>query len=319
MPDEKPADKRFIFSGSAVAFGGRIRRPDDLFLKAAAASHLPVTGGLSESHVTGPDVSQYHYKEYLRFSEAYSRAHGDYSDPRKAAEFTHGNHGLNDLPVSTVVESRLLDLRVDADADAAERTPRRIFQAKKLEVHMQTATNWSGEQSTMRSLSVAFDGITLSTVTQGTSGAVELKVITAPQVFSDNETKAKLIDKYAKDGDFRKKFATCFHPLGDGDKGFLGNLVGKHEIPHADVGPIVATFVTGLEWEGGVAPEGTEILGNRLTISGLGRIYFGEIIINDNYQRVTLLRFELGSNVGGSASAGEASSNGTPWPPQKTK
>jgi hypothetical protein len=315
MTEEKPLERRFIFNGSAVAFGGRIRRPDDLFLKAAAVSHLPVTGGLSESHIKGPDCSQYHYKEYLKFSEAYSRSHGDFSDPKRAVDFTHGNHELNDLPANTVVEARLHDLRIDAEEDTAAKTPRRVFQAKKLSVHMQTATSQAAQKSTIRSLSVEFEGLTLSTVTHGTLGAAELKVFTAPQVFSDNETKAKLMEKYAKDGEFRKRFSTCFHPLGNGEKGFISNLVGKHEIPHSDVGPIVATFVTGLEWANGIAPDGTEVLNNRLTIPGLGRIYFGEIIIDDNYQRVTLLRFELGSNVGGSASVCEASSNGNRWPP----
>jgi hypothetical protein len=90
----------------------------------------------------------------------------------------------------------------------------------------------------------------------------------------------------------------------------------RHAIPHGDAGPIVATIVTGLEWAG-KAPEGTEILNNRLTISGLGRIYFGEIILDENSRRVTLLRFELGSPNGGDASACEAATNGTPWPPHK--
>jgi hypothetical protein len=317
MTEEKPVEHRFVFSGSAVAIGGRIRRPDDVFLKAAGVSHLPVTGGLSESHVEGPDATQYHYKEFLKFTEAHSRAQGDFTDPRRAAEFTHGNHGQNDLPVNTVVESRLLGLRIDAEADREKQTPRRVFQAKKLEVHMQTSSS-RNSQATMRSLSAAFEDITLTTITQGTSGAVELKVLTATNVFSDNETKAKLMEKYAKDGDFRKKYASCFHPLGDGDKGFIGNLVGKHEIPHADRGPIVATFVTGLEWVGGVAPEGTEILNNRLTIHGLGRIYFGEIIVSEGYQRASLLRFELGSTTGGEVTVGEASSNGSHVPPSKT-
>jgi hypothetical protein len=211
------------------------------------------------------------------------------------------------------VEARLHDLRVDAEADPAKQTPRRIFQVKKLEVHMQTTT--SGSAQHIRSLSATFEGLTLSTVSKEALGSVELKVATAPQIFSENETKAKLIERYAKDADFRKKYECCFHPLGDGKKGFIGNLVGKHEIPNADRGPIVATFVTGLEWTGGVAPDGVELLNNRLTIPGLGRIYFGEIIISDHYQRASLLRFELGSNVGGETTCCEASSNGNWIPP----
>jgi hypothetical protein len=314
MPEEKPVEKRFLFNGSAVAFGGRIRRPDDLFLKAAGVSHLPVTGGFSESHVTGPDVSQYHYKEYLTFSEAYSRAHGDFSDPKKAAEFTHGNHGLNNIPAVTTVEARLHDLQIVAGEDLAAGTPKRVFFVQKLHVSMQTTSSPSAGQSVIRSLSAKFEGLSLKTGSKADAAPVGLNVSLATDIFADNETKSKLREKYAKDGDFRKKYASCFHPLGDDDKGFLSNLVGKHDIPHAEVGPIVCTFVTGLSWDAAV-PEGVEILNNRVTIPGLGRLYFGEIVIDDKYQRVSLLRFELGSNVGGCATACEASHNGGHYPP----
>ncbi len=310
MPVELPIDRRFVFSGSAVAFGGRLRRPDDVFLKTAAAVNLPVTGGLSEAHITGDDVKQYHYKDYLKFSEAHSRAQGDYSDPRKAAEYTHGNHGQNPLPAVTTVESCLLGLSIDAEPDATEKTPRRIFSAEKLQVHMQTTTGT--QETTIRSFSAAFEGISIAGEDLAPFPVV---VQTATDIFGDNESKAKLMARFAADADFREKYATCFHPLGEPKKNMLANLISKHEIPNADRGPIVATFVTGLQFPHGL-PDGVEALNNRLTIRGLGRVYFGEIIINDHSQRATLLRFELGSGIGGGASAGEASSNGGHVPPQ---
>jgi hypothetical protein len=315
MPEEMPIDRRFVFSGSAVAFGGRIRRPDDLFLKAAAPAYLPVTGGLSEAKVEGTDAAAYHYKDYLKFSAAYSRALGDYSDPRKAADFTHGNQGQNQLPVHTIVETQLLDLQIDAAPDPVANTPRRIFYAKKLDLHVESAKNWSTEASTLLSLSVAFDGLSLTSGGPD-SAPVSLHVQTATQIFCDNDTKAKLVDRYAKDGDFRKRYAACFYPLLEAEKGFLSNFVGgSKDIPNAEKGPIVATFVTKLEFTGAAVPTGVEILNNRLTIPGLGRIYFGEIIIGDSYQRASLLRFELGSGVGASGTACEASSNGVHLPP----
>jgi hypothetical protein len=142
---------------------------------------------------------------------------------------------------------------------------------------------------------------------------VELKVHTATDVFCKNDTKAKLVETYTKDGEFREKFAACFHPIGADIPGVFAHLLGaKHEIPGADNGPIVATFVTGLEWVGGAAPEGTEVVNNRLTIAGLGRIYFGEIVIEENSRRASLLRFEFGSPIGGEGTAGECVNNGTP-------
>ena len=308
---EAQVDRRFIFNGSAVAFGGRIRRPDDLFLKAVGVAHLPVTGGLSHSVSKGVDLSDSHYKEYLKFSEASSKAQGDFTDIRKAAEYTHSNHGQNPSPAQTSVESQLLDLCIDAAADKEAKTPRRTFRAKRLEVRMQTTSGRSAQQSAIHSLSAAFEEIT---ITSDRGVAIPLKVLTATEIFSENTTKAKLIERYATDAEFRKKYASCFDPLGVNDKGFIGNLVSKHHIPYADRGPIVATFVTGFELSAG-APQGIQIESNRLTVPGLGSIYFGEIVIDDHHQRATLLRFELGSNVGGSTSACEASSNGTWYPP----
>jgi|GEM_PF-1402778 len=314
MPIEKPVEKRFIFNGSAVAFAGRIRRPEDVFVKAAAGSHLPVTGGQAEIKLQGQELAPYHYKAFIKFTTAHTRAQGDFSDPRKAADYTHSNHGENELPANTVVQSRLEGLQIDAEADPEKQTPRRLLEVKALEVHMESTSTRHGEPISFRSLSVDFDGIKL---TSGTSAPVELKVHTAPEVFSECDTKQKLVDRYAKDGEFRKKFAACFHPPGTSLPGMIGDIFSRHELPHADRGPIVATFVTQLEWVGGVAPEGTEILNNRLTVHGLGRIYFGEIIVEEGSRRVTLLRFELGSLIGGDASACEVVSNGSRWPPAK--
>jgi hypothetical protein len=308
-----PVEKRFVFSGNAVAFAGRIRRPDNVFVRAAAPSHLPVTGGLSEAKLEGPDTAPYHYKDLITFSAAQSRALGDYSDPRRAAEFTHGNHGENELPTNTAVEARLDNLKIDVPDDPEHNTPRRIFQAKVLDVHMESTSSRRGYIS-FRSLSARFDTITLTTVKDGISSEAELKVHTVTRIFEENDTKEKLLNTYAEDGDFRQQYAACFHPIGTDLPGLWSRIFGKHEIPYADLGPIVATFVSRLEWLG-EPPEGTEIHHNRLTISGLGRIFFGEIVLDHNFRRATLLRFELGCPNGGDAAAVEVSTNGTHEPP----
>ena len=92
MPIEKPEEKRFIFSGGGTAFAGRIRRPEDVFLQSIAPSYLPTTGGASHTLIEGPDATKHHYKDFFKFTAAHSRAIADYSDPRKASDYTHGNH-----------------------------------------------------------------------------------------------------------------------------------------------------------------------------------------------------------------------------------
>lgn len=315
MPIETPVETRFIFDGSAVAFAGRIRRPDDVFIKAAAPVHLPVTGGLSEAVIEGPDVPPYQYKNLITFSSAYSRAQGDYSDPRRAADFTSGNHGHNDLPANTALQSRLLALKVHGEADPTLGTPARVFAADHLEAYLASTSN-RRDPNSFRSMSATFKGITLTTTDDKGTSTSELLVHTATEIFAANDTKEQLLATYRNDGDFRKKYAALFFPPGAALPGFLNTLLSKPEIPFAEQGPIVATFVTGLEWVG-PAPAATEIQNNRLTISGLGRIFFGEIIIGEGTRRVTLLRFELGSTNGGDASAVEVAANGTKWPPIK--
>jgi hypothetical protein len=312
MPIEQPVERRFVFNGSAVAFAGRIRRPDDVFVKAAAGSHLPVTGGLAEVTLEGPTATApYHYKEVITFSSAHTRAQGDFSDANRAKDFTHGNHGQNLLPANTAVGSQLTGLMIDV-SDPANITPRRIFKAKNLQLHMESTTDRRSPIS-FRSFSATFDGITLTTGDPANT-PVELKVHTATDVFEKNDTKAKLLDTYQEDSEFRKQFGSLFHPVGFHPKGAIASLLTKHEMPTSTKGAIAATFVTKLEWVG-KEPDGTEILNNRLTIQGLGRIFFGEILVEEGMRRATLLRFELGSPVGGDASACEVVSNGFGIPP----
>jgi hypothetical protein len=304
-------DKRFIFHGTAIAFGGRIRRPEDLFLKSAAASNLPVTGGLVESNLdSAAALAPCHYKDVITFTGAYSRTHGDYLDPKQAIEFTNSNHGTNNLPTSTSVEARLENLKIDV-VDPEAHTLRRTFTAGLLQVQMTSMSN-RRDPIAFSSLGVKFEGIQLATG-DGADTAT-LQVETAADIFTRHDTKAKLLKAYSDDSDFRKAHSHMLLPLGEQDKGGIGGMFVAHKIPYADKGLFAATVVKSLKWAG-APPPGTEILGNRLTIEGFGRIFFGEILIDENQRRVTLLRFELGSPVGGDASACDVGSNGGGYPP----
>jgi hypothetical protein len=316
MPIEKPLEKRFIFSGGGTAFAGRIRRPDNVFLQSIAPSYLPTTGGSSHTLIEGPDAVKHHYKDFFSFTAAHSRALADYSDPRKASEFTHGNHSENSLAANTIVEAHLDGLQIKALAQTQDGTPQRIFSAKALDAHMESSIKRTlGHPVSFHSFSALFDTLSLTSGEGDSASTVDLKVHTITSIFNEHDTFDKLQAAYSGDRDFRHKYASCFHPPGTDLPGILGNMVGNHEIPHAkEHGWIVATFVTHLSWLG-KPPEGTEILNNRLTISGLGRIYFGEVVIFDTLRSVTLLRFELGSDTGGDATAVQVDSRSIHFPP----
>ncbi|HEY3298884.1 MAG TPA: hypothetical protein VGK34_09535 [Armatimonadota bacterium] len=51
-----------------------------------------------------------------------------------------------------------------------------------------------------------------------------------------------------------------------------------------------------------------------LVVPNFGNIYLGEVHIKDNERRITMMRLELGSPVGGSIALGGGSGNGLPFP-----
>jgi|KBSMisStaDraftv2_1062788.scaffolds.fasta_scaffold115471_1 hypothetical protein len=289
--DNPPVEKRFIFNGAAVALAAHIRRPNDLFIRAVAPTALPVTGGLAEVQASGQN-----FHEIISFESASSRTLGDFADIHSAAGFTNGNHGQNELSTHTFVESSVDGLKIDVPLDTGK--GRRVFAVKQLHVRLESASD--------RRNPIAFRSLE-TTFTEVSVDGVPLKVNTVADVFSQHETKAKLVQRYEKDGDFRKRYGNLFFPT--------GGPTGRNEIPNSK-GMIYGTVVTGLEWQG-KRPDKTDVIGtNRLKIEGLGTLYFGEIFIEENYRRVTLIRFQLGSSYGGDMSACEAQGNGSTWPPQ---
>jgi hypothetical protein len=289
--DNPPVEKRFIFNGAAVALAAHIRRPNDLFIRAVAPTVLPVTGGLSEAQASGQN-----FHEIISFESASSRTLGDFADTHSAAGFTNGNHGENGLSTHTFVESAVNGLKVDVPLDSGK--GRRVFAVKQLHLRLESASDRRNPIA-FRSLETTFTDVSVD--------GVPLKVNTVADVFSQNETKAKLVQRYEKDGDFRKRYGNLFFST--------GRREGKNEIPNSK-GLIYGTVVAGLEWQG-KKPDKTEIIGtNQLKIEGLGTLYFGEIFIEEDYRRITLIRFQLGSPSGGDMSACDAQGNGSTWPPQ---
>jgi hypothetical protein len=300
--DTHPAvEKRFIFRGNAVALAAHIRRPNDFFVPAMASSGLPVTGGLAEAKAAAQS-----FRDLISFESAYTRASGDFADTKRAVDFTHGNYGENELPTNTFVEASLTGLKINVPQAAGAAPSHRVFLAGQLHLRMESTSD-RRSPAAFRSLEATIDGVSVD--------GRALKVKTAPEVFARNETKEKLCKTFEENSDFRKQYSNLFFPTGEESKGLLGGLLGKHEIPNAK-GTIFGTIVTGLEWEGQRPDRPTEIKGNQLAIEGIGTIYFGEILIDENARRLTLVRFQLGSPDGGEGSACEAGANGETWPPQ---
>jgi hypothetical protein len=303
MENKSDTEKRILFQGNSVAFAAHIRRPDDFEIPAVASSCLPVTGGLAEAS-SGPQ----RFRDVISFESASTRAYGDYADTRRAADFTHGNSEENQLPANTFVESNLKGLRFDFPLDAVgDAAPViRTLTVDNLHVRLESTYDRRNPVS-FRSLEVTIDGFAVD--------GHRLKVFTAAADISEHcDTYEKLLKAYEQDSDFRKKYSGCFYPTGN-EKTGLGGLLGKHEIPHGD-GIVLGTVVTGLQWETEAARD-TVIAGNRLEIKGIGTIFFGEVVYEEQGRRVTLLRFQLDSCHGGDGSAVEVRAFFQHWPPAK--
>ena len=67
--------RRFIFRGNDVTVGGRIVRPDDIFLDPKSASSLPVTGG----RTTG-SVKSLRFGKYVRVASGMTLAEGVFDE-----------------------------------------------------------------------------------------------------------------------------------------------------------------------------------------------------------------------------------------------
>jgi hypothetical protein len=137
---------------------------------------------------------------------------------------------------------------------------------------------------------------------------VPLKFVTHCELFTGHPTKQKLVQGFAASEDIGSRYAHCFF-------GHASPRSRRRRIPESG-GMIYATVVTSLDWEG-KAPEAAVISGNSVKIDGFGSIYFGEIVIEEGFRRLTMLRFQVGSSpYGGCGSAAEVQTNGTTWPPQ---
>jgi hypothetical protein len=301
MDTPQPIEKRFIFFGNAVAFAAHIRRPTDSQFKSVASSCLPVTGGLAEA-TSGPQS----YQNIVAFTSASTSAQGDFADTRRAVDFTQGNFADNELSTQTFVDSRLSGLKITVAQDHPPQTASKVttFAVDQLHARLESSSD-RRTQTSFRGLEAIFQGVNVD--------GHELLVVTAPDICNQYETYDKLVQSYQEDGDFRKKFGSLFYLTGN-EKTGMGALLSKPAIPNAG-GLIVATVVTTLRWATTPAP-GTEIIANRLKIDGVGSIYFGEILFEQESRRLTLLRFQLGSPVGADGSAAEVQSNGHTWPPR---
>ena len=267
--------RRFVFRGNAAAFGGRFVRPDDVFLE-TPGSCLPVVGGRSVSTFSGPAEK---YKGYISFESATTFAEGKFDDLKKAIALTHGKVREETLVTSTRVRAEINKLVVGSE--------KRLTIDRMVAELRSTSPTGRATEPTIPVGEVAIEGLAID--------GYKLRVVFDSNAFVEHDTYAKVARMVTKTS-FAKKYGAQFFAGRSG-------MIKKRKQIHA-------TIATRLEWEGEKDPRAEIVANNIVIVENFGKVFFGEVLINEGSRRLTLTRFELGSDGGGGAGGPDVDING---------
>jgi len=277
--------RRYVFRGNASGVAAHIRRPVDLLLPVQAASSLPTTGGLSESRV-GPTkwgarkaTRGNKATTYVSFDSATARAHGDYIDPKKAVAMTLGKLRFDEVPTQTTVSAEVQNLVMIGRVTVGLAS-----------MQLQSLSTDSGEPP-IRCESAKLEGVEVD--------GYKLTVTVAPQYYCENDTMGKL-ERAAAAGKDPQFFINAGKAA---SYGFPNNS-----------GTVLCTLVREIHWTDRPHPD-AKIDGNSVIVPNFGRVYFGELLVQDAARRLTMVRYQLGSDDGGDGAAAEGETNGGTIPP----
>lgn len=270
--------RRFLFRGFASGIAAHIRRPTDEILPVQAASALPITGGVSESKA-GPQ----RLSDYLSFESASTSAVGDYANARKALAMTHGELAPGDIPTQTTVIARVEGAQVQSRLKVA-----------LVVAQVNGKSPESGEPPSLNCNGSSIEGVELD--------GYGLTITLATTFFSRNSTKALLAATYA----------AGLKPKHQGLIRLAGKRPRAGKLPESN-GLVYTTIVEKMAWTDKQHPDAT-IDGNVLIVPDFGRIFFGELFVNEYSRRLTMVRLDLGSPTGGDGTMAEAETNGSYWP-----
>src|SRR5262245_36897829 len=276
--------RRFIFRGNAAAIGGRIVRPADTILDSIVASSLTVAGGRSRARAGAA-----RFGEFVSFAGAFTNAEGVFDDVRQQIEFTHGKVPEDALTTSSRVGADVTGLSVGSD--------RPKLTIKRLHATLTSKSpGASGEPAIPLGPETAIEGVAID----GRPLVVEVAV----PVFQQYDTRSKLMAA-ADDAQFVRDSRDLLYLKSPAAGAAPPQTV---RIQYAS-GTIYATIVKSIKWAG-EPMAGVSIDQNSIVVPEFGKIFFGEMLITDMSRRLTMLRLELGSPIGGAIAVAEVETNG---------
>ncbi len=268
---------RFIFNGSAAAFGGHLVRPQNVVLASTGGSALATTGGRSVWRERDIRLGK-----SFRIRQAETFAEGLADNLQKAVRVTHQRLTPDALTTTTRVSARCRGVEVGGAPPLTRGDePEPLMKVADVSCTMVSRSNPPGHES-----SVVVDSATITPVVfeSPIHGVFRLDVTFEIGRFRKADTRAKVLE--------------------------------NKDIPqkHGDRDMVFSTIVTKLEWQNGRAYPGSKFVHvNAVYIPNLGTFAFGNLIVQTGLRRLTMIQMELGSPTGGSASIGSVETNGS-WP-----
>ncbi len=285
------ANRRFIFNGSASAYGGHFVRPEDVVLASNGASALSEAGGRCVWTDTNIRIGK-----AFRLSSAYTSAEGLFDNREDAIAVSYGKKPADSLTATTSVRAEVRDLAVGGapplkPSDAREP----LFMAKRVTGALTSRSQPPGRETLVSLDEAACDGVSID----GHVLIVELNA----GVLREQDTYAKLV---------RSLSNQAFVTAQGAHFGRTRALARKAKAsPRAGSGGTIrGTIVRELRWAGKPYPGATFEGTNGVKIPNLGRIHFGEVAVKMHARRLTMIRFTLGSPTGGDAVCVDVDTNG---------
>jgi hypothetical protein len=277
-------ERRFVFRGSATPVGGRISRPKELVIESTGASSLAVTGGRSRG-----EIGRTRFGGFASLKSAATLAEGLFDDRQQARELTLKRVREDSLSSTTKVRSEVRGVQVGSRPALRVDHLRAALVAK--------SPDRSGEPS-IKTSELRISGVDI--------GGHALVVDLDTDLFERYDTRSKLIAAADKPGFLRQRGASLLMSA-DTRRQTDASFLMQSE------GTIYASVVREIRWKGKPYP-GATIDHHLVVVPNFGRIYFGEIFISVFSRRLTMLRLQLGSPVGGFVAFSEAESNGSWYP-----
>jgi hypothetical protein len=278
--------RRFVFRGNASAFGGRIVRPHDVTFEMPGASSIPVSGGRSVAAI--PQTS---FRGFVTFERAATLAEGLIEDRQAALDLS--NHKISEDSVVTATRAR-------AEIHGLTVNLEQRFKVRRAVAELKSQSPLASGEPRVSLGDAALEGVTID--------GFKLDIDIEHDIFRRYNTRAALLVA-ADERDFVRKHGRHFFMNAE-FAGRAAPATGRF-VPGCD--PIYSTIVKSISWDGPPNPR-ARIDGHSVVVDDFGKIFFGELLISAYSRRLTMMRFELGSDEGGGAGGPDVDVNGGWYP-----